>query len=113
MSPRSLPPEMSANLTAMRELANMNARTAIHTHLRRQTSDATSSTSIVAVVGLLTAGVMGWFWQEGTEWALYGALGGIGVAVVWGFRYIVFRFRVKKKRREVDAHGNVTTVKAE
>ncbi|HEX3656030.1 MAG TPA: hypothetical protein VHV55_09495 [Pirellulales bacterium] len=75
LAPRSLPPELSANLSAMRELANANARMAIQTHARRTTASTSRGQATLCAVGLTGTVVAGWMYTTGNEWALYVAAG--------------------------------------
>ncbi|HWC90196.1 MAG TPA: hypothetical protein VG433_11085, partial [Pirellulales bacterium] len=75
LAPRSLPPELSANLSAMRELANANARMAIQTHARRTTASTSQGKALLCAVGLTGTVVAGWMYTTGNEWALYVAAG--------------------------------------
>jgi hypothetical protein len=88
MSPRAVAPEKHVNLSAMRELANLSAHTAIDHHAQRQARLAGWGRLPVAV---LAAGVgvgLMWVWQTtGTnEVAFYASIGSFLVALLWGLR---------------------------
>jgi hypothetical protein len=73
MAPRSLPPELSANLSAMRELANANARMAIQTHARRKTASTTLGKAAFCLGGLAGTLIAIWLYIAGVQWAVYAA----------------------------------------
>jgi hypothetical protein len=83
MSPRALPPELSVNLSAMRELANMNAHAAIATHLRRTVKGATGGKVMVALAGWVVGLVLVWLHLQGYPGALYGAAACLTVGMTW------------------------------
>jgi hypothetical protein len=58
---RTAPPELNADLRAMREVANMSARSAIDLHSRRKLRDDSSVRLLVGGLCLLIAcGLLGW-----------------------------------------------------
>jgi hypothetical protein len=82
--PRSQAPEASANLAAMRELANSAARSAIATHQQKHTSKRATGKLIGSLVVLaLSLGLVFVAWQASSLAAAIGA--GVGIAVsCWG-----------------------------
>ncbi len=71
MTPRSLPPELSANLSAMRAIANRNARDAVTTHLITKTAGSRNGRIYVISTSVIATLVLSWcyFFQD-KEWAL-------------------------------------------
>lgn len=91
MGRRALPPERASDLSAMRELANLNARSAIDKHQRRTMRDTGLNKAAVTFVGLVAAVVEGTLWLQGSPTAFYLMLGGGVVALFWGWQYAANR----------------------
>lgn len=87
MGRRALPPERAADLSAMRELANLNARSAIDKHQRRTIRHTGVTKAAVSLVGVVGAVVEGVFWLQGSPTAFYLMLGSVVVALFWGWQY--------------------------
>lgn len=87
MGRRALPPERAADLSAMRELANLNARSAIDKHQRRTIRHTGITKAAVSLVGVLGAVVEGVFWLQGSPTSFYLMLGCVVVALFWGWQY--------------------------
>ena len=85
---RAPPPERSADLSALREIANMNARAAIDTHARRTLVHAWLSKAVVMLMAIAAFTVEIWFGVEGTPGCFYLAVPCLVVAVLWGWQYI-------------------------
>lgn len=87
--PRGVAPEKAENLSAMRELANVSAKTAIERHAKRQFSHAARSKLLVAGVALLSGGILFFLWQLIGDRGLFFFSGLIAfiVALYWGFEY--------------------------
>lgn len=84
MTPRSLPPELSANLSAMRAIANRNARDAVTKHMITKTTGSRDGRMYVIATSALALPVLAWFYFSGNEWALMPlALAGVTL-MVWG-----------------------------
>jgi hypothetical protein len=98
MKPRATAAERSLDLSAMRELANLTARTAIDTHHRRQTALRDVGKVIVTVAAVVTAGVLFWFHLLGHGTAFYGAMVCLVVAASWGLRYALAKHRLRRER---------------
>ncbi len=86
LEPRNLAPEKTHHLAAMREIANLTARTAIAAHQLRHGSNRAWKNLLLAIVGL-ACGV----WLLATAGAtksprFFGGVVGIIVAVYWFFR---------------------------
>ncbi|MBS0208667.1 MAG: hypothetical protein JSS27_06895 [Planctomycetes bacterium] len=100
MAPRSLPPEMSANLSAMRELANMNAQNAISAHRKQQITSKKSGTLLLALVGgLCTTAAAGIHFVLEHPMALYGMLAGLVVTLLWGGKYFNMALKLKRDQK--------------
>ncbi|OYV84858.1 MAG: hypothetical protein B7Z73_14660 [Planctomycetia bacterium 21-64-5] len=84
---RAPAPELSADLSAMREIANLNARSALDEHQQRMVYWSLMGKAMVALMGLVAAVVEGWFALEGDERAPYFAAVGLSVAFVWTWQY--------------------------
>lgn len=90
MSPRAKAPEKVADLSAMRELANLSAHTAIESHSRRVLTRAVSGKVPVVIVALLAGGGLLWlWWSKGSgHLVLCSALVGFVVALFWAMQYM-------------------------
>jgi chromosome segregation ATPase len=114
MGRRALPPELATDLSAMRELANLNARAAIDTHARSTLVKAWLSKALVMVLGMVTAGVETWFAMEGNEWAGYFIVPCLMIGIFWGWQYLVMSKRLHSSRDvAAEPSGDVTAATAE
>lgn len=102
MGRRALPPERSTDLSAMREIANLNARAAIDTHVRRNLFEAWISKAVVMVLGLGAAGAETWFALEGNNTASYFIVPCFMVALFWGWQYLTMSKRLNQSRDEAE-----------
>ena len=92
--PRSQAPEQSGNLSAMRELANQSARTAIATHAQSNWSAAAKTKRLLLAGGLGTALVSLMFL---TNFPLMGSLGlalGLGITIYFGWQTTALRKQI-------------------
>lgn len=91
MSPRAVAPEKSADLSAMRALANDSAQSAIDHHARQQTVSAIRVKLLVAILALAAGGATAWAWwaELAPVGALYAAVAAFAVAGFWGLQYLV------------------------
>ena len=82
--PRSAAPELSADMSAMRELANDAARSAIESHIRKHTGKQATGKLLGAIL-TIAAGLLAafWAWRAGSLGAGLAALLGIGLGVHW------------------------------
>lgn len=80
LSPRSTAPEQSANLAAMRELANSAARGAIETHRTRNKQDRVNMRTVNTLMALLVAAGFTFMWSRTGSML---ALGGISLSLLW------------------------------
>lgn len=101
MGRRAAPPELATDLSAMRELANLNARAAIDTHARSTLIKAWLSKALLMLLGMVTAGVETWFAMEGNEWAGYFIVPCLMIGIFWGWQYLVMSKRLHSSRDAV------------
>ena len=83
--PRALAPEASRDLNAMRELANTNARSAIHKSNRQRYVTSVLVKLTVAGVGLTVGVVLIAINGFAINIGLIAALASFVVAAIWGF----------------------------
>jgi hypothetical protein len=102
--PRSPPPEMNANLAAMRELANSAARTAIAKHHRKHTNKKATS-KILGAGALLVCSLLlgGWAWYTWTLIPAIGAAVGLSISSLWCCLAIVRMLRAMRLHHPVAA----------
>jgi len=82
--PRTTAPELPANLSAMRELANTAARTAIDRHVRKHTGRQAAGRLVAAGLTIATSVLLGyWAWQSHSLQAGVGAGIGGGIGIYW------------------------------
>ena len=98
-------PEKNIDLSAMRELANLSAQTALDCHTRRRLKNAARSRLLVAVLALIAAGSLlyGWWGGATTPGALYSGAVCLLIAIVWGIRFAVLARRLITCRRRNSA----------
>jgi type VI protein secretion system component VasK len=108
------------DLSAMRELANLSAQTAIRRHAQWKQGNVMRAKQFMAILGLLACGIAMWLhWRWGARPAVYYAvLAGLVVAGVWGLQYLVVGVRLLFARRRYiawkrEAAPQATASKAE
>ncbi|NUQ63461.1 MAG: hypothetical protein HUU20_13360, partial [Pirellulales bacterium] len=91
LSPRAVAPEKHVDLSAMRELANFSAQTAINRHTQRKIESATRTKLLLTLLGLgVGLGMLWAWWYRGAgDLAFCGALASLSVALVWGVQCAV------------------------
>ena len=84
MAPRAVAPEKLSGLGAMRELANLSARTAISRHTTKRMKDATTTKFVMAGVALVCGLVLLWKWQDwgGQALTFYSGLAALLTALI-------------------------------
>ena len=89
-------PREAIDLSALRELANLSAHSAISQHTQRVLIRTMRSKLIVAVVALLASGGLWWMWSffGAREMTYYSALVAILVAIYWGVEYALLTGRL-------------------
>jgi hypothetical protein len=117
LAPRTLPPELSADLSAMREVANANARSAIKTHLHRTVSKALVKRMWACLVMLLVCAALIWRHFEGMPWMLEAAAVIGLLTVLMGTKQLYAMRKFRKVEAELDteraAAGLATAQRAE
>jgi hypothetical protein len=100
---RSLPPERSSDLAAMRELANQSAQSALETYAHRRWATAALGKVIVSVFGLiacltLVAALPGW-----SALKIIGGGAALVIALFWGLQagILVTQVRAARRRRRL------------
>ncbi len=83
--PRALAPEETKNLTAMRELANTTARTAIHKSTRQRYVTTILLKLAIAGIGLIVASVLIAINGFNFNIALIATFASLVVAAIWGY----------------------------
>jgi hypothetical protein len=94
--PHAAAPERNVNLSAMRELANFSAHSAIDRHARRALVSTMYSKLLVAAVALAACGGLSWMWMRSTpgDVTFYAALLALLVAAYWGVHYALLTGRL-------------------
>jgi len=83
-SPRRTAPEQVANMSAMRDLANSAARSAIDRHVRKHTGQQAAGRLMGAFLTVgLSAGLGFWAWKSNSLQAAAGAIIGGGLGMHW------------------------------
>lgn len=95
--PRAPAPELIADFSAMRALANNTARQAIDTHRRRRQVRSTRGKLLVAAVALVLSFALLWVSTGGSRPALWSAVASMLVSVYWGGRYIRLKRQLRGK----------------
>ena len=96
LAPRARAPEDMAGLTAMRELANSTARTAVDRHARQVLEQAQKSKLLVAFVGAAMGAALFWMWsgKDGQPLTYYAALVSLLIAGLWLVQYAILTGRL-------------------
>jgi hypothetical protein len=96
LTPRIAPPEQRIDLWAMRELANLSARTAVNRHMRRQMLLTTRTKLFITVASIGVGGILLWMWGSSgsPRVTFYAALASFSVALLWGMQYAVLSGRL-------------------
>lgn len=82
-------PELSADLSRMRELANENVRTVLDVHFRRKLYYMTIGKASVAIASLLAGLVLLWWSSHGAPIAFYLATISFLVTAIWMLQYAI------------------------
>jgi hypothetical protein len=89
IAPRAVAPEWAIDLTAMRELANNQAQSAILRHVRSRAIETATSKLFVAVIAAISAAILFACWHMTQERiTLWSAIASSVVAAYWGIRHI-------------------------
>ena len=89
LSPRGVAPEQPMSLSAMRELANVSAQSAISRHTKRQFRHVARSKLLVAGIGLAAGSILMYLWwfMGNRGPVFYAGLLAFLVALIWGFQF--------------------------
>ncbi len=82
-------PELSADLSRMRALANENARTVLDDHFRRKLYYMTIGKASVAVAALFAGLLLLWWSTHGTPIAFYLSTISFAIAAIWMLQYAI------------------------
>ena len=94
--PRTAAPETHSGLSALREVANLSAHSAISHHTRRVLLGQMHSKMLVIAVCLGAAGWLLWAWKSVMAWeaTYYSALVALLAATYWGLQYALLSGRL-------------------
>jgi hypothetical protein len=100
IQPRSAAPETHNDLSALRELANLSAHSALNHHSRQLLVYTMRSKLTVAIVALAAGGAMFWMWKgaSSAQMTYYAGLIAVLVAVYWGVQYALLSGRLTISR---------------
>jgi hypothetical protein len=99
---RSVAAERNSDLSALRALANANARTAITTHQIKTTQKASKWKGVVAGTAVITSAAGAYFYFTGHQEGLYCMATGVLVAVAFGLQSVGLKARASKSTRSLD-----------
>jgi hypothetical protein len=99
--PRATAPELAADFSAMRALANNTARQALDTHRRHGQVRSTRGKLLVAGVALTISFALLWLSSEGSSLALWSAIGSLLISSYWGTRFVLLTRRLRGKKETV------------
>jgi hypothetical protein len=110
--PRTAAPKKHIDLSALRELANLSAHSAISQHARRVLIRTIRSKLTVAAVALFSGGALWWMWNfcGAGKMTFYSALLALLVTIYWGVEYALLTGRlIIRKSGHIDwnytSHG--------
>jgi hypothetical protein len=91
MAPRTLAPEKNINLSAIREIANLSASSALSSHQQKTTAINSQAkllvTSVAFVMGVVF--VIVWRMPHASPYTLLLALVSFGVSAIWGVQFSI------------------------
>ncbi len=104
MSPRTVAPEKRTDLSALRELANYSARSAISRHSQNILINTMHSKLVMALLALAACGGLFWMWMRygAVESTLYYSLVAMLVAIYFSVQYALLTGRLC-----IDKSGNL------
>ena len=103
-------PEKRTDLSALRELANLAAHSAISRHSQRVLKNSMYSKLVIACAALVMGGGLLSMWQLYGAWqmALYAAVVAFSVGAFWSVEYVFLTRRIQAgKPRQGDANTGV------
>ncbi len=103
-TPRRAAPEVIADMSAMRDIANSAARSAIDRHVRKHTGQqATGRLFGACLTVALSAGLGYWAWKTGSLQAAAGAIIGGGLGLHWLLSAARRLFKLRRLNTPQDA----------
>ena len=111
IAPRTVAPEKRIDLSALRELANLSAQSAISRYSRKVLINSMYAKLMVAGVGLAAGVALFWMWKElgATPMTYYAALAALLVAIYWGMEYALLSGRLTiSKSGHIDIDWNAS-----
>ncbi len=111
LPPRTAAPEKRIDLSALRELANLAAKSAINRHSRQLLISTMYSKLAVMLTALAAGAVLLLMWKRFGAWHMtfYSALAALLVALYWGVEYAILSGRLvisKTGHIDVDRKGS-------
>ncbi len=93
---QAVTPEKHVDLSALRELANLSAQSAISRHSHRTLTRTMRSKLMVAVVAVLVGAGLLWMWRslDASQLTFLSSLAALVVAIYWGAEYAVLTGRL-------------------
>ena len=109
--PRAVAAEKRTDLSALRELANLAAHSAISHHAHRVLKNHMYSKALIASVALVMGGGLLWMWNQHGAWqmALYAAVVAFLVGAYWGVEYAFLTRRIRAHRPRPANEGTAET----
>jgi hypothetical protein len=100
MAPRAVAPETQIDMKAMRQLANLSAKTALHKSESKQLSGSTRAKLLVTTVALGVGGSLSAMrlLPGAPPLTIYGSVAAFSVAALWGVSYLTLLSRVTGDR---------------
>ena len=100
MAPRAVAPERQVDLRAMRQLANLSAKNALHKHESKRLSGSTRMKLLVTCVSLVVGALLIDHPQlpGASPVTIYGAVASFAVAALWGVNYLTLMSRLAGER---------------
>jgi hypothetical protein len=96
LTPRKVAPEKNLDLSAMRELANYSAKSAIDQHARRMMTSVGRNKLLVSIVSTITSLGLIWMWSvANSSIAFSGAAVSLVIAVFWAIQYLLVSRRIR------------------
>jgi hypothetical protein len=102
LAPRAVPPELNADLSAMREVANANARSAIQTHMNRTVSKERLKGVRACLIMLAVSAALLWRHFNGQEWMLEAAVAVGLMSLLLGSGQLYKMYKFRKHDAELD-----------
>ena len=100
MTPRTVAPEKHVDFRAMRQLANVSAKNALHKHESKRLSVSTHAKLLVTSVSLVVGASLLVIHQlpGASPITIYGAVASFAVAALWGVNYLALMSQMARER---------------